>query len=84
MASRSASCDGSDILVNILQWREYCLIELRLNLFVSALKYPTVYGTYRDVIVQAAKVHPQGVSVKAPGDIWAVLDWLYDAEHRLA
>jgi hypothetical protein len=70
---REATFDAAKALASLAQrvpWPE------RLNLLVSVLKYPTIYGNARDVLVRAAKEHPEAKAVKPPGDVWAVVEWL--------
>jgi len=57
-------------LAEQLPWLE------RLSLLVSVLKYPTIYGDSREVLVEAAKEHPEAKTIKQPRDIWAVVEWL--------
>jgi hypothetical protein len=59
-------------LARRLTWPE------RLRLIASALKYPTVYDLPRDVLVRAIKEHPEAKTIRAPGDVWAVVEWLKD------
>jgi hypothetical protein len=48
----------------------------RLKLFVSALKFPTVYGSSRDVLIDAIKEYPEAKTIKSSGDVWEVIGWL--------
>jgi len=48
----------------------------RLKLLASILKYPTVYGDARDQLIKQIKKHPAANTIKPPGDIWAVAEWL--------
>jgi hypothetical protein len=50
--------------------------EERLNLFISALKYPTVYDEAQDVLIESIKGDSEAKAIKSPGDVWAVVKWL--------
>lgn len=63
----------TDALVALARHRPW---PERLDLFVSALKYPTVYEAPRAVLVKGIKEHPDAGSIKPPGDVWAVVEWL--------
>jgi len=57
-------------LVRRLPWPE------RLNLFVAALKYPTVYGDSQSVVIMPIKEYLEANGTKPPNDTWAIIEWL--------
>jgi hypothetical protein len=66
----SKTVEAIAALARQLPWPE------RLKLFVSALKYPTIYDKSRDVLITAIKEHPAAKTIASSGDIWAVIEWL--------
>ncbi|MHC2624951.1 hypothetical protein ACVIW2_006983 [Bradyrhizobium huanghuaihaiense] len=56
-------------LARRLPWPE------RLSLLASVLKYPTSYGSSRDVLINAVKEHPEAKQIQS-SQFWEVMDWI--------
>jgi hypothetical protein len=57
-------------LCNHLAWSE------QAGILVAALKYPTVYGESRSVLVKAIAARPEATNVNSSNNGWELAEWL--------
>jgi hypothetical protein len=60
----------------LLQIAGYFSWPNNAQMIVSVLKFPTIYGRTRDVLLEGLNRHLGTATIRAPGDLWAVAERL--------